>query len=33
MTTKDGLLIAMPYNLDINDSVIFAIEKHSSPEM
>lgn len=33
MSTKHGPLIAMPYNLDINDSVIYAVEKHSSPEM
>lgn len=33
MTTKHGPLIAMPYNLEVNDSIIYAIEKHSSPEM
>ncbi len=33
MTTKHGPLIAMPYNLEINDSIIYAVEKHSSPEM
>ncbi len=33
MTTKSGSLIAMPYNLEINDSIIYAIEKHASPEM
>ena len=33
MTTKDGPLIAMPYNLEINDSIIYAVEKHSSNEM
>ncbi|MFM9972396.1 MAG: polysaccharide deacetylase family protein [Burkholderiales bacterium] len=33
MTTRHGPLIAMPYNLEINDSIIYAIEKHSSPEM
>jgi allantoinase len=33
MTTKNGPLIAMPYNLEINDSIIYAVEKHSSPEM
>ncbi|MYM57593.1 polysaccharide deacetylase family protein [Thalassovita mangrovi] len=26
-------LIAMPYTLEINDSVVYAVEKHSSPEM
>ncbi|MGE4634887.1 MAG: polysaccharide deacetylase family protein [Arenicellales bacterium] len=33
MTTKHGSLIAMPYNLEVNDSIIYAIEKHASPEM
>ena len=33
MTTKHGPLIAMPYNLEVNDSIIYAIEKHASPEM
>jgi len=33
ITTKHGSMIAMPYNLEINDSIIYAIEKHSSPEM
>ncbi len=33
MTTKHGRLMAMPYNLEINDSIIYAIEKHASPEM
>jgi hypothetical protein len=33
MTSKHGPIIAMPYNLEINDSIIYAIEKHSSPEM
>jgi len=33
MGTKHGPLIAMPYNLDLNDSVIYAVERHSSPEM
>lgn len=32
-TTKHGPLIIMPYNLELNDSVIYAVEKHSSPEM
>ncbi len=31
--TKHGEMIALPYALDLNDSVIYAIEKHSSPEM
>lgn len=33
MTTKSGPLIAMPYNLELNDSVIYAVEKHATPEM
>jgi hypothetical protein len=33
MTTKGGPLIAMPYNLEVNDSIIYAIEKHASPEI
>ncbi len=33
MMTKHGALIAMPYNLEINDSIIYAVEKHSSAEM
>jgi peptidoglycan/xylan/chitin deacetylase (PgdA/CDA1 family) len=33
METAGGPLIAMPYNLEVNDSVVYAVEKHSSPEM
>ena len=33
LKTKYGRLVSLPYGLDINDSVIYAIEKHSSPEM
>ena len=33
MTTRHGPMIAMPYNLELNDSVIYAVEKHSSDEM
>jgi peptidoglycan/xylan/chitin deacetylase (PgdA/CDA1 family) len=33
MSTKNGPLLALPYNLEINDSIIFAVEKHSSDEM
>lgn len=33
MTTKHGPLMAMPYNVEINDSIVYAIEKHASPEM
>jgi allantoinase len=33
MRTAHGPLIAMPYSLEINDSVIYAVEKHASPEI
>ena len=33
MTTKHGPLMSMPYTLELNDSVIYAVEKHASPEM
>ncbi|HSP25517.1 MAG TPA: hypothetical protein VLQ65_10095 [Saliniramus sp.] len=33
MQTKHGPLIAMPYNLDVNDSIIYAIERHASGQM
>ncbi len=33
MTTTHGPLIAMPYNMEINDSIIYAGEKHASAEM
>ena len=33
MATAHGPLIAMPYSLEINDSVIYAVEKHASPEI
>lgn len=33
MTTEQGPMIAMPYNLEVNDSIIYAVEKHSSAEM
>ena len=33
MRTAHGPLIAMPYNLEINDSVIYAVEKHATGEM
>ena len=33
MTTTSGPLIAMPYSLEINDSVLYAVEKHSSSEI
>ena len=33
MTTTEGPLIAMPYSLEINDSIIYAIERHATGEM
>ena len=33
MQTERGPLLSLPYNLEINDSIIYAIEKHSSDEM
>jgi peptidoglycan/xylan/chitin deacetylase (PgdA/CDA1 family) len=33
MTTKHGPLLAMPYTLELNDSVIYAVERQSSPEI
>jgi peptidoglycan/xylan/chitin deacetylase (PgdA/CDA1 family) len=33
MSTRHGPLIAMPYNLEVNDSIVYAVEKHQSPEM
>ena len=33
LKTKFGDMISVPYGLDLNDSVIYAIEKHSTPEM
>ena len=30
MSTEDGPLMAMPYNLELNDSIIYAIEKHAT---
>lgn len=30
MTTKQGPLLSMPYNLELNDSIIYAIEKHAT---
>ncbi|MBB5214939.1 polysaccharide deacetylase family protein [Parapusillimonas granuli] len=32
MRVKRGSLMQMPYNLELNDSIIYAIEKHSSDE-
>jgi len=33
MKTQSGPIVALPYSLEINDSVIYAVEKHRSPEM
>jgi peptidoglycan/xylan/chitin deacetylase (PgdA/CDA1 family) len=33
MQTSAGPLLAMPYNLELNDSIIYAVERHSSSEM
>ena len=33
MTTRHGPLIALPYTLELNDSVIYAVEKHESAEI
>ncbi len=32
LRTKHGPMVAVPYTLDLNDSVIYAVEKHSSEE-
>lgn len=33
MTTTAGPMIAMPYNVELNDSIIYAIERHATGEM
>jgi allantoinase len=33
LRTTHGPMVSVPYALDLNDSVVFAIEKHSSAEM
>jgi peptidoglycan/xylan/chitin deacetylase (PgdA/CDA1 family) len=33
MTTTSGPLVAMPYNLEINDSIVYAVERHATGEM
>ena len=33
MRTANGPLLSLPYNLEINDSIVYAIEKHASDEM
>lgn len=33
LATANGPLLSLPYNLELNDSIIYAVEKHSSEEM
>ena len=33
MRTKTGRLVAMPYNLEVNDSIIYAVERQGTDEM
>lgn len=33
MTTRNGPLLSMPYNLELNDSIVYAIEKHVTGQM
>ncbi len=33
METRHGPMLSLPYGLELNDSVVYAIEKHSSSEM
>jgi allantoinase len=33
MTTSAGPMIALPYTLELNDSVIYAVERHATDEM
>lgn len=33
MATTHGPMVAMPYNLEINDSIIYAVERHATGEM
>lgn len=33
MTTRHGPLLAMPYNLEVNNSIIYAVERHATGEM
>ena len=32
MKTRHGPMVVVPYTLELNDSVIYAVEKHASPE-
>ena len=33
LTTAHGPLVAMPYNLEINDSIVYAVERHATGEL
>ncbi len=33
LTTEHGPLVAMPYNLEINDSIVYAVERHATGEL
>ncbi|MBJ7595922.1 MAG: polysaccharide deacetylase family protein [Candidatus Dormibacteraeota bacterium] len=33
LRTDRGWMVALPYSLDVNDSVLYAVERHSNPEM
>ncbi|MGE0315230.1 MAG: polysaccharide deacetylase family protein [Lautropia sp.] len=33
MTTANGPLLSLPYNVELNDSIVYAIEKHATGEM
>jgi peptidoglycan/xylan/chitin deacetylase (PgdA/CDA1 family) len=33
LTTRHGPLMAMPYNLEVNDSIVYAVERHATGEM
>lgn len=33
MNTKHGPLVCMPYGFELNDSLLFPVERHSSPEI
>ena len=33
LTTAHGPIVGMPYNVEINDSIVYAIEKHATGEM
>lgn len=33
LATRHGPLLALPYNVEVNDSIVYAVEKHASGEM